>query len=100
MKAIWNGVTLAEAENPALIYIEGNWYFPPDAVKKEFLKLSQTHTTCPWKGDASYYTVNADGQQNIDAAWYYNEPKSTAIDTVKRDFTDYVAFWRGVTVEE
>lgn len=100
MKAAWNGKTLAEAEKDALIYIEGNWYFPPEAVNREFFKPSSTQTTCPWKGEASYYTVSVDGQENADAAWYYHEPKASAVQTVKHDFTDYVAFWRGVTVGE
>lgn len=100
MKATWNGATIAEADKQELIYIEGNWYFPPAAVNQEYLQPSSTHTTCPWKGEADYYTVAVDGQENTDAAWYYHEPKESAIKSVKRDFTDYVAFWRGVTVAE
>lgn len=100
MKAIWNDKTIAEADKDKLVYIEGNWYFPPDAVKKEFFKPSETHTTCPWKGEASYYSLDVDGQTNEDAAWYYPEPKSSAIERVKSDFKDFVAFWRGVQVTD
>lgn len=91
-KAIWNGVTLAESDNT--IVVEGNQYFPPDAVNRTYFKSSDTHTTCPWKGLASYYTVEVDGQVNKDAAWYYPEPKEAA-----QQIKDYVAFWRGVQVE-
>ena len=92
-KAIWNGVTLAESDQ--CIVVEGNQYFPPDAIQRQYFKESATHTTCPWKGLASYYTVEVDGQQNQDAAWYYPEPKEAA-----SQIKDYVAFWRGVQVEE
>jgi uncharacterized protein (DUF427 family) len=100
MKAIWNGTIVAEAPKEDLIYIEQNWYFPPDAIKKEFFSPSNTHTTCFWKGEASYYTVTVDGTTNEDAAWYYPEPMDGSIEKVKKDFTDYVAFWRGVQVSE
>lgn len=100
MKAVWNGQAVAEAPKERLIYIEGNWYFPPDTIKKEYFKPSSTRTICPWKGEASYYTVSVGGSTNADAAWYYPEPKDSAIDTVKNDFTGYVAFWRGVQVSE
>ena len=91
-KAIWNGVVLAESDRCEVV--EGNQYFPPDAVKREYFKPSATHTTCPWKGVASYYDVLVDGETNRDAAWYYPEPKEAA-----RNIKDYVAFWRGVRVE-
>ena len=91
-KAIWNGVVLAESDRCEVV--EGNQYFPPDAVKREHLKPSATHTTCPWKGVASYYDVLVDGETNRDAAWYYPEPKEAA-----RNIKGYVAFWRGVKVE-
>jgi len=91
-KAIWNGVVLAESDRCEVV--EGNQYFPPDAVKREYFKPSATHTTCPWKGVASYYDVVVDGETNRDAAWYYPEPKEAA-----RNIKDYVAFWRGVRVE-
>lgn len=91
-KATWNGVTLAESDK--CIVIEGNQYFPPDAVQRDYFQASDTHTTCPWKGLASYYSVEVDGKVNKDAAWYYPAPKDAA-----KEIKDYVAFWRGVTVE-
>lgn len=100
MKAIWNDTVIAEAPKEELVYIEGNWYFPRQSLHQEFYKPSDTHTTCHWKGEASYFNVEFDGQNSQDAAWYYPNPKSSAIDQVKKDFTDYVAFWRGVKVEE
>ncbi len=92
MKATWNGVVLAESDKT--IVIEGNHYFPADTVNRQYFRNSSTHTTCPWKGEASYYDVVVDGQVNKDAAWYYSETKPTA-DEIK----DRVAFWRGVKVE-
>ena len=91
-KAIWNGAVIAESNNCQVV--EGNQYFPPEAIKREFFQASDTHTTCPWKGVASYYSIMVDGQVNKDAAWYYPEPKSAA-----SNIKDHVAFWRGVTVE-
>ncbi len=98
MKAIWNGQVIAESDET--IVIEGNHYFPAEAVKKEFLRDSDMHTTCPWKGEASYYSLEVDGQQNQDAVWYYPTPKPTAIEVVGQDFSGYIAFWRGVEVKE
>src|SRR2546425_9173501 len=72
-KAIWNGAVLAESK--ACIIVEGNQYFPPDAIKRQYFKPSAMHTTCPWKGEASYYDVEVNGQVNKDAAWYYPAPK-------------------------
>lgn len=100
MRAIWNGTTLAEASRDKLIYIEGNWYFPPDSLKKEYFSPSDMHTTCHWKGEANYYNVTVNGEENPDAAWYYPVPKDGSIEKVKKDFTNYVAFWRGVEVTE
>lgn len=100
MKALWNNQVIAEANKEDLIYIEGNWYFPPSAINKEFYTPSDMHTTCFWKGDASYYNVVVDGQVNTDAAWYYPLPKEGSVEKVGKDFTNYVAFWRGVTVTE
>ncbi len=100
MKAIWNDKVIAEAPKDKLIYIEGNWYFPPDSVDSNYLKPSETRTICPWKGEASYYDVRVDGQVNSDAAWHYPKPKDSGIEKVKSDFTDFVAFWRGVSVTE
>jgi uncharacterized protein (DUF427 family) len=91
-KAIWNGAVLAESDQTEVV--EGNHYFPPASIRKEFFQDSGTHTTCPWKGVASYYTVVVDGQENKDAAWYYPTPKDAA-----KNITGYIAFWRGVKVE-
>lgn len=91
-KAIWNGAVLAESDQCEVV--EGNQYFPPDAINQDYFQPSDTHTSCPWKGVASYYTVVVDGQENKDAAWYYPEPKDAA-----KNIKGYVAFWRGVKVE-
>ena len=91
MKAVWNGTVLAESDST--IVIEGNHYFPPHDVKHEYLKPSETHTTCPWKGLASYFTVDINGERNKDAAWFYPAPKQAA-----GEIKDYVAFWRGVEI--
>jgi uncharacterized protein (DUF427 family) len=92
-RAIWNGTVLAESDRCEVV--EGNCYFPADAVNRAYLRPSGTHTTCPWKGVASYYDVVVSGQTNEDAAWYYPTPKEAA-----RNIKDHVAFWRGVTVEQ
>lgn len=92
VRATWNGVVVAESD--ATVVVEGNHYFPPDAVRREHLRESDTQTTCPWKGLASYYDVVADGAVNADAAWYYPSPKPEAAQIV-----DHVAFWRGVDVQ-
>ena len=91
MKASWNNVIVAESENT--VVVEGNHYFPPESIHKEYFKESDTHTVCPWKGKASYYTVVVNGKENKDAAWYYPEPKKAA-----NNITDHVAFWKGVKV--
>ncbi len=93
MKAIWNGEVIAESNET--VVVEGNHYFPHDSIKKEYYKESNTHTTCPWKGVASYYTVEVNGSENTDAAWYYPETSELA-----KGIKNYVAFWRGVQVEE
>lgn len=93
MKAIWKDTVLAESDDT--IVIEGNHYFPPDAIKKSFFEGSSHHTRCPWKGEASYYTVVVNGDRNRNAAWYYPEPKDAAA-----EIKDYVAFWNGVKVVE
>ena len=100
MKAIWQNTVIAEAPQEDLIKIEGNWYFPPSAIKKEYFQPSDHHTTCPWKGEASYYHVVIDGQTNENGAWYYPQPKDGSIERVKKDFTNYVAFWNGIEVSE
>lgn len=93
MKAIWNGKIIAESNET--VNIEGNQYFPPDSVNKDYLLNSETHTVCHWKGTASYYDIVVDGQNNKDAAWYYPAPSALA-DKIK----DYIAFWRGVEVSK
>lgn len=93
MKAIWNGKIIAESDRT--INIEGNQYFPPQSVNKEFLSTSDTHTVCHWKGTASYYNVVVDDKTNNDAAWYYPETSGLA-DKIK----GYIAFWNGVEVIE
>lgn len=90
-KAIWNGKVIAESDQTHTV--EGNLYFPPAAINKEYLQASDTHTTCPWKGVASYYSLEVDGQINQDAAWTYPEPSEAAM-----QIKDYVAFWHGVEV--
>jgi uncharacterized protein (DUF427 family) len=91
MKAIWNGVVIAESAET--VVVEGNHYFPKEAVKPEFLRESDHHTVCPWKGTASYYSLEVAGQKNANAAWYYPSPKDAA-----KKITGYVAFWKGVQV--
>lgn len=93
MKATWSNVDLAESEQT--VVVEGNHYFPPEAINKEYFQESSTHSTCPWKGEASYYNVVVNGQVNKDAAWYYPEPKAAAA-----EIKNHVAFWRGVKVTE
>ncbi|MDW7693358.1 DUF427 domain-containing protein [Flammeovirgaceae bacterium SG7u.111] len=91
MKAIWNGQVLAESDKT--VRIEGNHYFPISTLNKAYFKESDTHTLCPWKGTASYYTLEVDGKANADAAWYYPDPKEAA-----KGIKDHVAFWKGVEV--
>ncbi|MCA1734423.1 MAG: DUF427 domain-containing protein [Acidobacteria bacterium] len=90
-QASWNGATIAQSDDT--VVVEGNHYFPRESVKQENLRESSTHTTCPWKGEASYYDVVVDGSVNRDAAWYYPEPKDAA-----KQIKDRVAFWKGVEV--
>jgi uncharacterized protein (DUF427 family) len=92
-KATWNGAVLAESDRFEVV--EGNVYFPPEALRREHVKNSGTHTECGWKGTASYYDVVADGKVNKDAAWYYPDPKPAAA-----NIKGFIAFWRGVTVEK
>lgn len=91
-RAIWNGAVLAETDTYEMV--EGNVYFPPEAIDRQYFRDSSTHTTCPWKGIASYYSVEVDGQVNKDAAWYYPDPKPAAA-----NIKGHIAFWRGVKVE-
>jgi uncharacterized protein (DUF427 family) len=90
-KAIWNGAVLAESDRTRVV--EGNHYFPPDAIRSEYFRESPTHNTCHWKGTASHYDIAVDGQVNKNAAWYYPTPKSAA-----QRIAGYIAFWRGVKV--
>lgn len=100
MKALWNDTVIAEAPKECLIRIEGNWYFPPDALKREYFTDSDHHTTCHWKGEASYYDVTVDGSKNDFGAWYYPQPMEGSVERVGKDFANYVAFWNGITVTE
>ena len=93
MKAIWNDRILAESDD--IVTVEGNAYFPKSSLNQEYFVESDNHTTCPWKGEASYYSIRVNGQINRDAAWYYPTPKSAA-----SEIKDRVAFWRGVRVVE
>ena len=92
-KAMWEGAVLAESD--ATVEVEGNQYFPPEALRKEHFKASEAHSECPWKGTASYYDVKVNGKRNAGAAWYYPEPKEAA-----KRIKGYVAFWKGVKVEK
>ena len=91
MRAIWNDKVIAESDDT--VVVEGNHYFPRQSVDASVLVDSSTHTTCPWKGEASYFSLEVDGETNRDAAWFYPEPKDAAA-----QIKDRVAFWRGVTV--
>ncbi|MFU8770883.1 MAG: DUF427 domain-containing protein [Anaerolineales bacterium] len=93
VKAVWNGNVIAQSEQT--IVVEGNHYFPPEAVESDFLVESETTSTCPWKGLASYYDIKVGDQVNRDAAWYYPQPKKAA-----EKIKNYVAFWRGVQIIE
>jgi uncharacterized protein (DUF427 family) len=100
MKAIWKDKIIAEAPKEELIYIEGNWYFPPAKVNKQYLKESSTPYTCPWKGECQYFSVGEGDDWSQDSAFSYPEPKPSAIDIVKKDFSGYVAFWRDIQVTQ
>lgn len=93
MKATWNNTVIAESEKT--VKLEGNHYFPSNSIKSEYFIASPSNSTCPWKGVASYYTIEVDGTTNKDAAWYYADPKADA-DAIK----GHVAFWKGVRIEE
>jgi len=92
MKATWNGATLAESDRT--VVVEDNHYFPPESIREAYFLASPTHSTCAWKGEASYKTIEVDGHKNQDAAWYYPEPKQAA-----EEIKGYFAFWKGVVVE-
>ena len=93
MKAVWNDTILAESD--ATVVVEGNHYFPPESVKMEYMTPTSQHTTCPWKGEASYYTIEANGKTFDNGAWYYPEPKDAA-----KEITGHVAFYGQVKVGE
>lgn len=100
MKAHVNGTVIAEAPESELIKIEGNWYFPPSSVVEGMLTTSPTPYTCPWKGECQYFTVTVDGQSLPDRAWSYPTPYPSGIERVGKDFSNYVAFWKEVSVSE
>jgi uncharacterized protein (DUF427 family) len=91
MKASWNGATIAESDD--IVTVEGNAYFPADSVKPEYLRPSSHTSVCPWKGTASYHSLEVNGQQNLNAAWFYPSPKDAA-----KEIAGRVAFWKGVQV--
>ena len=93
MKATWNGATIAESDDT--VVVEGNHYFPMSSLNRDHVTFSNHKTTCPWKGLASYYSIEVNGKVNADAAWYYPAPKDAA-----REIKDYVAFWKEVQVTE
>jgi uncharacterized protein (DUF427 family) len=93
MKATWNGATLAESDDT--VVVEGNHYFPADSINTEYFSDSEMHTSCAWKGEASYKTIEVDGKHNPDAAWYYPAPKEAAA-----EIKDRFAFWKGVEIAE
>ncbi len=93
VQATWNGAVIAESDET--VVVEGNHYFPPSAVNMDLVESSKSHTTCPWKGQASYYTLKVGGAENPDAAWYYPDPLPEAEDL---GIKGYVAFWKGVEV--
>ena len=100
MKATLNGTVLAEASSDDVVSIEGNWYFPPAAVKAQYLDASPTQYTCSWKGDCQFYTVSVEGQSHPDLAWAYPDLIAGAVERVGRDFAGYVAFGRAVSVSD
>jgi len=92
MKAIWNGKVIAQSDDT--VVVEGNHYFPAQSLDRSVIRASTTHTVCPWKGTASYYSLEVDGKVNADAVWYYPEPKPAA-----SQIRDRVAFWKQVRIE-
>jgi uncharacterized protein (DUF427 family) len=92
MKAIWNGAVIAESDDMAVV--EGNQYFPLSSLNRDYVTFSNHKTSCPWKGQASYFSLLVNGEMNTDAAWYYADPKAGA-----EEVADRVAFWKGVKIE-
>ncbi len=93
MKAIWNDAAIAESNDT--VVVEGNHYFPHESIIKDYFKTSDTHSVCPWKGQASYFTIDINGEQNVDAAWYYPNPSEKA-----QHIKNHIAFWKGVEIVE
>ena len=93
MKAVWNNTVIAESDKT--VKVEGNHYFPPESVNSDYLKSNSLHTTCPWKGEASYYDIDVNGIVNESAAWYYPNPSDAA-----QQIKSYIAFWKGVKITE
>jgi len=93
MKAIWNNTIIAESDET--VVIENNHYFPHESIKDEYFKTSETQTNCPWKGVASYFTIDVDGKENVDAAWYYPEVSALA-----KGIKNHVAFWKDVEIKD
>ena len=91
MKAFWNNELIAQSDDT--IVVENNHYFPKNCLNTDFIRASQTHTSCPWKGQASYFDLIVNGKENKDAAWYYPNPKDAAL-----NIKDHVAFWKGVQI--
>ena len=100
MKAVWKDKVIADADKSDLIYIEGNWYFPPDSVKKEYLHNSDTPYTCPWKGKCQYFDVGEGDDISKDNAFCYPEPIPTALERVKKDFGGYLVFTGDVELQD
>lgn len=105
-QAIWNNTVIAETDLKNIIKIDGNFYFPDNSINKQYFTPSETHTTCSWKGLASYFNIVVDGKTNLDAAWYYKEPKDGSVEKVSElndggngNYANYVAFWKGVEVK-
>jgi uncharacterized protein (DUF427 family) len=92
MKAIWNGVTIAESDTT--VVLEGNHYFPEQSLNRDYIAFSNHHTMCAWKGQASYYSLLVNGEMNTDAVWFYPDPKPEA-----EEIKGHVAFWKGVKIE-
>ena len=92
-KAIWNGTVIAESDD--VRQVEGNHYFPPESIRKEFFTESDTKSVCPWKGTASYYHIEVDGALNKDSAWYYPDPSEAAM-----NIKDHLSFWRGIEIQD
>jgi uncharacterized protein (DUF427 family) len=100
MKAVLDDIVIAEAPLEELIKIEGNWYFPPSSINQEFLQESSTPYTCPWKGEAQYFSVKDGDKVLQDRAWSYPTPYASSFDRVGKDYSGYVAFWKDVRVVE